>query len=252
MLSGFALYFICMVGIFPCADGQKHSFYYITRPTFLDANNLHMLWTWFVAFIFMIGIMLLMHKPNKIWGELGLADRRFFQSIGIGFLFTLPMFIINAICGKLNFTWAAIGTSFMAGICEEIYFRGYLFGQLFRNCRWGFLSASLITSLIFGLMHLYQGYDIISTLLAVLVTGLGGILYSWMYVEWNYRLWIPISLHTFMDVVWMILPVGEEGYGAQGNIATNVGRTITVALAIGATIYFKRKRGEKCLDFKKI
>jgi predicted membrane channel-forming protein YqfA (hemolysin III family) len=92
-------------------------------------------------------------------------------------------------------------------------------------------------------MHLYQGYDIISTLLAVLVTGLGGILYSWMYVEWNYRLWISISLHTFMDVAWMILPVGEEGYGAAGNIATNVGRTITVALAIGATIYFKRKRG---------
>ena len=44
----------------------------------------------------------------------------------------------------------------------------------------------------------------------------------------------------------------EEGYGAAGNIATNVGRTITVALAIGATIYFKRKRGEKCLDYKKI
>jgi hypothetical protein len=44
----------------------------------------------------------------------------------------------------------------------------------------------------------------------------------------------------------------EEGYGAAGNIATNVGRTITVALAIGATIYFKRKRGEKCLDYKKL
>ena len=55
-----------------------------------------------------------------------------------------------------------------------------------------------------------------------------------------------------MDVAWMILPVGEEGYGAAGNIATNVGRAITIILAIGATIYFKRKRGEKCFDFKKI
>ena len=222
MLLGFALYFIGRLAIFPCADGQKHSFYHMTRPAFLDTS------------------------------DFGLADKRFCQSIGIGFLFTLPMFIVNAICGELDFTWTAIGISLMAGVCEEIYFRGYFFGQLFRNCRWGFLPASLITSLLFGLLHLYQGHDLISSLHAVLVTGLGGILYSWMYVEWNYRLWIPISLHTFMDVAWMILPVGEEGYGAAGNIATNVGRAITIILAIGATIYFKRKRGEKCFDFKKI
>ena len=55
-----------------------------------------------------------------------------------------------------------------------------------------------------------------------------------------------------MDVAWMILPVGEEGYGAAGNMATNAGRAITIVLAIGATIYFKHKRGEKCFDFKKI
>ena len=252
MLLGFALYFIGRLAIFPCADGQKHSFYHMTRPAFLDATDFRMLWNWFVAFILMIGIMLLMHKPNKIWGELGLADKRFCQSIGIGFLFTLPMFIVNAICGELDFTWTAIGISLMAGVCEEVYFRGYFFGQLFRNCRWGFIPASLITSLLFGLLHLYQGHDITSSLLAVLVTGLGGILYSWMYVEWNYRLWIPISLHSFMDVAWMILPVGEEGYGAAGNIATNVGRAVTIILAIGATIYFKRKRGEKCFNFKMI
>ena len=156
MLLGFALYFIGRLAIFPCADGQKHSFYHMTRPAFLDTSDFGMLWNWFIAFILMIGIMLLMHKPNKIWGELGLADKRFCQSIGIGFLFTLPMFIVNAICGELDFTWTAIGISLMAGVCEEIYFRGYFFGQLFRNCRWGFLPASLITSLLFGLLHLYR------------------------------------------------------------------------------------------------
>ena len=116
MLLGFALYFIGRLAIFPCADGQKHSFYHMTRPAFLDATDFRMLWNWFVAFILMIGIMLLMHKPNKIWGELGLADKRFCQSIGIGFLFTLPMFIVNAICGELDFTWTAIGISLMAGV----------------------------------------------------------------------------------------------------------------------------------------
>lgn len=251
MLLGVILYFGSMLELFPSSDGNLHSLYSITRPQIFN-NDFRMLWTWIVAFIFMSVIMLLMHKPTKICGELGLSDKRIIQSVAIGFLFTLPMFIVNAIFGQFTFSWKAIGVSFMAGICEEIFFRGYLFGQLFRNCRWGFLSASLITSLFFGLTHLYQGHDIISTLIAVLVTGAGGILYSWMYVEWNYRLWIPIALHTFMDVAWMLFPVGEGGYGAAGNMVTNVGRGITIALAIGSTVYFKHRKGKKCFDFKKI
>lgn len=251
MLFGVILYFGSMLGLFPSSDGELHSLYSFTRPQIFN-NDFHMLWTWIVAFTFMTCIMLLMHKPTRIFGELGLSDNRLFQSIAIGPLFTLPMFVVNAIFGQFAFSWKTIGISLMAGICEEIFFRGYLFGQLFRNCHWGFLSATLITSMFFGFMHLYQGHDIISTLLAILVTSAGGILYSWMYVEWNYRLWIPISLHTFMDAAWMLFPVGEEGYGAAGNVITNVGRCITIALAIGATFHFKHKRGEKCFDFKKI
>lgn len=55
-----------------------------------------------------------------------------------------------------------------------------------------------------------------------------------------------------MDVAWMLFPVGEGGYGAAGNMVTNVGRGITIALAIGSTVYFKHRKGKKCFDFKKI
>ena len=253
IVSGIVIYHILRLGIVPSDDGQKHSLIYTLIPDCLSfSQSLRMIYHWLIVLIPMIIIMLFIHKPQKIWSELGLSDKRFFQSITIGFLFTIPMFIVNAICGKLFIDWDKIGLCFVAGVFEELVFRGYLFGQLFRNCRWGFLSATLISSLIFGLLHLYQGHDIISTLLAVLVTGAGGIMFSWMYVEWNYRLWIPISLHAFMDVAWIMFPVGEEGYGAAGNVITNIGRIITVALAIYATIYFKHKRGEKCQDYKKL
>lgn len=253
IISGIIIYHILRLRIIPGKDGQKHSTIATIIPDCLDfSDSLWMTCHWLIVLVPMILIMLLIHKPQKIWSELGLSDKRFFQSITIGFLFTIPMFVVNAICGELYVNWDKIGICFVAGIFEELVFRGYLFGQLFRNCRWGFLSATLISSLIFGFLHLYQGHDVVSTLLAVLVTGAGGILFSWMYVEWNYRLWIPMSLHAFMDVAWIMFPVGEEGYGAAGNLATNIGRIITVALVIYATIYFKHKRGEKCLDFKKI
>ena len=188
-----------------------------------------------------IGVaMLLMHPAKEIFGELGLARRTCLRGLAI-----------NAVFGKFTFTWETVFLSFWAGFYEEILFRGFLFGQLFRSGRLGFFTAILLPSLLFGMCHLYQSNDLMSALLTVAVTALGSLLFGWLYVEWNYSLWVPMSLHAFMDLSWTLFPVGVGGYGATGNITVNIGRAITVILAVVITIMNKKKQGRKCFDYKK-
>jgi membrane protease YdiL (CAAX protease family) len=88
----------------------------------------------------------------------------------------LPMTIGYAFLStELNLSLAPIVTgSIYAGLFEEIIFRAALFGVLFRYCRWGFIPAALISSIIFAFGHLYQGHDAISALTAVAITAVAG------------------------------------------------------------------------------
>ena len=128
-----------------------------------------------------------------------------------------------------------------AGIFEELVYRGFVFGQLFRYARWGFLPAALLTALAFGSLHLYQGHDPVSALTAFGITALGSIFFSWLYVEWNYNLWGVIWLHTLMNLPWIVFRVSTSG--AVGDTGANALRLCTIILAIGLTVAYKRKRG---------
>lgn len=59
-----------------------------------------------------------------------------------------------------NFAWVMVGLSFLVtGPAEEYIFRGFMFGGLlgiFRNRHWWILA--LVSSLLFGSMHLYYAY----------------------------------------------------------------------------------------------
>ena len=134
------------------------------------------------------------------------------------------------------FTWI-----FIAGMFEELVYRGFVFGQLFRYARWGFLPAALLAALAFGSLHLYQGHDPVSALTAFGVTALGSIFFSWLYVEWNYNLWSVIWLHTLMNLPWIVFRVSTSG--AVGDIGANALRLCTIILAIGLTVAYKRKQG---------
>lgn len=95
------------------------------------------------------------------------------HGFGTGLLFavtaTLPMIAGYAVIGEFDrelsadeaFTWI-----FIAGMFEELVYRGFVFGQLFRYARWGFLPAALLAALAFGSLHLYQGHDPVSALTA--------------------------------------------------------------------------------------
>lgn len=81
--------------------------------------------------------------------------------------------------------------SLTAGICEEILFRGYLIWYLY----WlvGFWQALLISSLLFGLAHSYQGPA------GILRTTAVGLLFALFYVL-TFSLWVSMLLHAFIDI----------------------------------------------------
>jgi uncharacterized protein len=84
-----------------------------------------------------------------------------------------------------------------AGVCEEIFYRGFLINYLayyFEPTGQGLWMAVAVPSVIFGLSHLYQGWEaVVKIILLSLVFG------SLFVVSGS--LLIPIILHVLVDVV---------------------------------------------------
>jgi len=198
---------------------------------------------------FIVGIpiligTILIHRNNKVLHALGLD-----KGLGRGILFplvcTLPMFIGYACLFDYN-TGFSLNT-FLIGVIaaaffEEVFFRGFLFGQLYRNTTWGFIPSIILGALLFGLIHLYQGSGWDELMGIFLITFLGSFLFGWVYVEWDYNLWIPIFLHLFMNLFWELFSAGEN---ALGGMYSNIFRAITITLAIVLTLRYKRSRNEE-------
>lgn len=183
-----------------------------------SSQTLHYTLNYLLAGLIPSGALFLLHARRDIASSMGLS-----HGFGTGLLFavtaTLPMIAGYAVIGEFDrelsadeaFTWI-----FIAGMFEELVYRGFVFGQLFRYARWGFLPAALLAAL-------------------------GSIFFSWLYVEWNYNLWSVIWLHTLMNLPWIVFRVSTSG--AVGDIGANALRLCTIILAIGLTVAYKRKQG---------
>jgi membrane protease YdiL (CAAX protease family) len=87
---------------------------------------------------------------------------------------------------------AFAGLSLLAGLCEEIVFRGYAFPLLARPLGW--VAAGVVTSVAFGVMHAYQGaFGMVRT------AALGGVL-AWAFVAAG-SLWPPVAAHATIDLL---------------------------------------------------
>jgi membrane protease YdiL (CAAX protease family) len=214
--------------------------------------------TWLESFVGNIGVShfltyLIVGVPLFVAVGWIRGGENYFDSLGfgqpfgrgllLGLLCTSPMFIGYAIVFDFNveITWTQIFTgAVIAALAEELFFRGILFGQVYRFTALGFVPSILLGALVFALGHLYQSQEF-STLLGVFFTTfLGAIWFAWLYVEWDYNLWVPIFLHLLMNLAWMMFSVADNAFG--GSYA-NIFRIATIALTVGLTIWFKRKNG---------
>ena len=91
---------------------------------------------------------------------------------------------------------ASVAVSVIAGVCEEIIFRGFLYWQLQQYMP--VYAAFILTNVIFGLGH--AGTKLKNAIMTFVL----GILFSSTYVLTD-SLWLAIALHIIVDFQSMII-----------------------------------------------
>lgn len=199
-----------------------------------------------ITCVAMLIVLLCLHRPADILKSLGL-NRNILKGLGFAALCCCPLLIGSPIIGSFDHNLSFdtfLRNVILAAFFEELVYRGFLFGQLFRYGRIGFVWAVIVPAILFGLGHLYQGHSLTSSLMAFGVTALGALYFSWVYVECNYNLWVAIGLHMFMNFCWIVFPV-EGNENAVGAMLPNILRIASIALTIILIIANKKKSGTR-------
>ena len=100
-------------------------------------KSIHYILNYLIAGIIPAAALLLLHRPDTILYRLGLTHG-FGRGLLFGVLSTVPMFAGYAVIGSFNretppdhmFTFIVV-----AGFFEELIFRGFVLGELFRTAR---------------------------------------------------------------------------------------------------------------------
>lgn len=186
--------------------------------------------------------LLLMHKPSRVIDSIGL-NRSFPKATAFSLICTAPMLIGYAIVFDFN-TELSLNVFLISGVAaaffEELYFRGFLYGQVYRYTNFGFIPSVIAGAILFASVHMYQSSDPVELAGIFAVTFLGGLFFAWMYTEWNHNIWVPVGVHFFMNVFWMLFSAGDN---ALGGLYANVFRVMTIILVICLTLVYKKKNG---------
>ncbi|GBC77434.1 hypothetical protein HRbin08_00912 [bacterium HR08] len=194
-------------------------------------------YAWPVVFI-----VALLHGAKALGEELGLQQGGG-PGVGYALLFTLPMSVGYALLGEV----AKVAPSVLvvnqlrAAFREELFYRAFLFGQLFRRMRWGFVPAVGGNAVLFAVGHLYQASTLWEGIGVFAVAWIGAVWFAWLFVEWAYNLWLLIGLHFFMNLWWELFRVGEAAF--SGMMLIESCRLLTVLASVGWTIWWRSRRG---------
>ena len=196
-----------------------------------------------VISICMLSASVLFHTSLKTAAmDLGL-DGNFKTGWIVGFVASLPLLIILGVAGHatLNTSTLVFGVltfSIVPGIAEEILFRGFAFGLLYRRVRLGFWLSIILPTAIFAIGHLYQASGIWDALGILAITGAGSVWFAWLYVSWDYNLWVPIAMHAFMNAWASIFVINTASASAAlGGTTSDIARLLTVLLSVILTLW---------------
>lgn len=174
--------------------------------------------------IVLLGCLSLWLRRRR-WSEIGLARPRvWWRTVLAGLSIALVMTALNAyivtpwivrlsggavdyssfrvVQGDLGALIVAVVVSLVyAGLLEEMAFRGHFMDRVSALFRWspvGWAVAILVSSVCFGLQHVYQGTS------GVLSTSLTGAMFAAFYLLARRNLWLPIIVHAAGDVIGVV------------------------------------------------
>jgi membrane protease YdiL (CAAX protease family) len=103
---------------------------------------------------------LLLHNKETFIHSLGLEKSLFLKGMLFSLLCTLPMFIGYVLLFDVDAEFSLntfLITIIAAAFFEELYFRGFLFGQIYRYTNWGFIPSvfiRLVATLFFAIIYI--------------------------------------------------------------------------------------------------
>lgn len=167
--------------------------------------------------------------PLRALGELGLRPPAA-RAAGWALVAVAPMALVFALTHELAPDPAPelLYGSLLSPLAEEIVFRGFLFGQLWRRAGWGLWPAIAVSSLAFGYGHAEDAGGLVEGLGLLLLTGAGAAVFAWLYARWD-TLAAPLALHVLMNLCWGLWQVGD---GALAGWVPFALQATTVVLAI--------------------
>ncbi len=154
------------------------------------------------------------HKYDKDWGILGFRPAPTVQSIVLIALALVAVLGLNALWawvmetfnlpgqpdlvplfgeGVSGFIVAFVVAAIVAPIAEEVFFRGFLYAGM--RDRWGLTAGLIVSSLLFGVIHLTPG--------VILPIVLMGLIFALLYEKTN-SLWPAIILHGLINALAVI------------------------------------------------
>ena len=195
-----------------------------------------------IAGLVFVGLRILGARHSNVLDALGLARRA-----GSGLCFAL------LVCAPLPLVFLGvqgfpdtlppatnlIRYSILPGVGEEILYRGFLFGLLYRFCAVRFLPAAIFVALSFGFAHIHQGETLSDAAMVGLVTAVGSIWFCWLYTAWGFNLYVPIGFHSFMNGWWEVFSVAQN---AAGPVSGLLARGAVIALSVICTLVWRRCR----------
>lgn len=199
-------------------------------------------------------------------GILQFADKKyFFDNIGIkgdfkeGFLFgivtTLPMVIAYSLYFSINkdFSLNSFFILMVGVFFNEVFFRGFFFRQIY-NTKLGFLPIILLNLLIIiiirFLSYQFNSYPNYEELLLILFLDIANIVvfsfleisfFAWLYIEWNFNLWIVVFSHFFIDL-WGRFFIFTENISTNTVIYKIAFQIVSFLAMIIITYFYKKKK----------
>lgn len=179
-----------------------------------------------IGFIFGLPISLLTLWLTKWnWTYFGMGKVAVWPSLKLGFLYTLAIILLNDILLSpiieiYFFTDIDLGafdslrgntTNLIVYLLliwtliafgEEFFFRGYLMNrmaQLFNSLRYPWLVAAILSSIIFGLAHSYQGNT------GMITTGIVGLILAFSFYKNQQNLVISMVCHGLYDTFGLLM-----------------------------------------------
>lgn len=170
--------------------------------------------------------------PRRLFGLVGLAAP-VVRPLAWAALLFVPAVAVAALAAPVSDEFTGLdlfwqGTGFP--VIEEIVYRGLAVGALIRWAGWPWWRAALLPAVLFGLVHAGQGADPGEVAGIIAITGLGGLLFGWLFVRWGFNLWPPILLHVGLNSLWIVFALGETALGGW------LGNGLRLAVVAGAVL----------------